>query len=222
MKAVITADIIDYSKLSIEEENLVIDIIYDTFEDDEYVRTNVDSSFMITRGDSVQIELDKKEEALNVALLLKSAINKIALSESNKTKPTIDVRIAIGVGEILGKRENVNESTGDAYTFSGRTLDMMKKNKRTLAIATNNKELNAELETEFRLLEVVLSGWTVNSAEVIYWTILGLNEREISEKLKKSQSAINQRKKTAGWNGIEPLIKRYKELMKREAIKLIY
>jgi hypothetical protein len=218
MNAVITADIIDYSKLSREGEDLVINTIYETFEDGSDVRTNVDSSFVITRGDNIQIELDKQEEALKAALLLKTAINKIALNKGNKTKPDIDVRIAIGIGEIINKRINVNESTGDAYTFSGRTLDSMKKHKRTFAIKTYNNKLNAELETEFKLLEVIMSGWTVNSAELIYWKLLGLSEKDISEKLNKTQSAINQRKKTAGWNGIEPLLERFTELMKRWAI----
>jgi len=220
MNAVITADIIDYSKLSTKEEDIVINTIYDTFEDNIDIRTNVDdSSFVITRGDNIQIELEKPEEALKAALLLKSGINKITLNNRKKNKPIIDVRIAIGIGEISGKRENVNESTGDAYTFSGRTLDSMKKHKRTLSIKTDNTSLDTELETEFKLLEVIMSGWTVNSAEVIYWTLLGLNEQEISEKLKISQSAINQRKKTAGWIGIEPLLKRFKELMGKEIIK---
>lgn len=220
MKAVITADIIDYSKLSTKEEDRVIETIYDIFESGTDIRTNVEeSSFVITRGDNIQIELEKPDEALKAALILKSAINKIALNKGNRTKPDVDVRIAIGVGGIAGQRENVNESTGDAYTFSGRTLDSMKKYKRTLAIKTFNSELNAELETEFRLLEVIMSGWTVNSAEVIYWTLKGLNEKDISKKLKKTQSAINQRKKTSGWNAIEPLLERFAELMGREVIQ---
>jgi hypothetical protein len=219
MNAVITADIIDYSKLSTEEEDRVINSIYETFEAGTDIRTNVDSSFLITRGDNIQIELDKPEEGLKAALLLKSAINKIALNKQNKNKPIIDIRIAIGIGDISGKRGNVNESTGDAYTFSGRTLDTMKKLKRTLAIKTNNTTLNTELETEFKLLEVILSGWTINSAEVIYWTLLDLNEKEIGEKLNKTQSAINQRKRTAGWNGIEPLLKHFEELMEKEVIR---
>ena len=141
-------------------------------------------------------------------------MNKIALREGKK--PDVDVRIAIGIGEITGKRTMVNESTGDAYTFSGRVLDSMKKNKCTIAIKTGDDSLNRELETEFRLLEVVLSGWTVAAAEVIYWTLLGLNESEIGHQLKKSQSAINQRKKTAGWVGIEPLLHRFSELLQGE------
>jgi len=217
MNAVITADVIDSTKLSFDGEELVIKAVYDTFGDDSELRTNVEeSSFTITRGDSIQIEMDDASKALKTALLLKSAINKISLIGDNKTRPSIDVRIAIGIGKAGARRTNVNESTGEAFTNSGRTLDSMKKYKRTLAIKTSNDKLDAELETELRLLEVIMSGWKITSAEVLYWTLSGLNEIEISEKLQITQSAINQRKKTAGWGGIESLLERFEELMGKE------
>jgi len=218
MNAVITADIIAYSRLSIDEQDSVLSAIYDTLEGRMNARTNVDSSFLISRGDSIQIELDKASDALRAALLLKTGINQIAIHKGNKNKPVIDVRIAIGIGGISKKRAYVNESTGDAYTFSGRTLDLMKKSKRTLAIKTFSEVFNAELETEFLLLEVIMSGWTIYSAEVIYWKLLGLNEKEISIQLKKSQSAINQRNKAAGWHGIESLLERFESLLGNASI----
>ena len=107
----------------------------------------------------------------------------------------------------------MGESTGDAYTFSGRTLDAMKKQKRTIAIKTANEKLNAELDTELALLEEIMFKWTVNSAEVLYWKLLGLNEYGVSQQLKISQPAINHRKKHAGWNGIEILLERFEQLM---------
>jgi len=218
MNAVVTADVIDSTSLSVESEDLVLRAIYETFGKDSTMRTNVEeSSFTITRGDSIQFELDDATKALKTALLLKAAINKITLLSNRK--PSIDVRIAIGIGEVAAKRSFVNESTGEAYTNSGRTLDSMKKNKRTLAIKTGNDKLDAELETAFKLLEVIMLGWGVTSAEVLYWTLLGFTENEISDKIGKTQSAINQRKRTAGWSGIEPLLERFEELMRKEEIK---
>jgi hypothetical protein len=214
MNAVISADLIDYTKLTIEQEDLVINSIYETFESDTEIRTNVDSSFVITRGDSIQIELDIPEQALQAALLLKSGINKTVFVKGNRT-PDIDVRIAIGIGEISKKRPYVNESTGDAYIYSGRTLDLMKQKRRRLAIKTFSDVLNNELETEFQLLEVILANWTVQAAEAVYWTLRDLNENEISEKLGITQSAVNQRKKTAGWKGIETLLERFSELIRK-------
>jgi len=215
MNAVITADIIDSTKLTKENEDIVLQAIHQLVEDQKSTRTNLNSNLSIRRGDNIQIELEDAKEALKAALLLKTALNKITFIGDNKTKPSIDVRIAIGTGAVHGHRDNVNESTGEAYTNSGRTLDAMKKYKRTLAIKTGINKLDAELETEFKLLEVIMSGWKVTSAEVMYWTLQGLNEIEIGQNLGKTQSAINQRKKTAGWSGIEPLLERFQILMDR-------
>ena len=98
MNAVITADIIDYTKLSGKEEDLVIETLYDTFEEALGIRTNINSSFIITRGDSIQIEMEHPGEALRTALVLKSVINKLTLKDGNRLKPSIDIRIAIGIG----------------------------------------------------------------------------------------------------------------------------
>lgn len=213
MNAVITADIVDYTKLSENQANKILNAIHIVFNKLAISRTNLIHNFLIKRGDSIQMEIEDPSETLKVALLLKSAINKIDFYNNKRRAPTNDIRIAIGVGDIDTKRENVNESTGDAYTNSGRTLDSMKKNKRLLAIKTNNDSINAELETEFKLLEVIMSGWKTTSAEVIYWTLLGFSESQIAEQLNVSQSAINQRKGTAGWSGIEHLLNRFKNIL---------
>lgn len=218
MNAVITADIVDYTKLTKEGEDIVLHAIHKMY-DDKKIKTNLGGDLSIKRGDSIQIELKKPSEALESALLLKTTINKISLSAKSKTKPDIDIRIAIGIGTIHSARDSVNESTGDAYTFSGRTLDAMKKQKRTIAIKTANEKLNAELDTELALLEEIMFKWTVNSAEVLYWKLLGLNEYGVSQQLKISQPAVNYRKKHAGWNGIETLLKRFEELVSKEEEK---
>lgn len=216
MNAVITADIINSSALSANDENKVLEAIRTTL-DGKHGRANIsESSFRITRGDSIQIEMNDGKHALKWALLLKAAINKIILNGNSISKPEVDIRIAIGIGDIDGKREKVNESTGDAYSYSGRTLDAMKKNKRTFAIKTGLKDVDAELDTEFRLLEVIASNWKVTSSEVIYWILQGKNEVEISKELGITQSAINQRKKTAGWYGVEALINRFEELIREK------
>jgi len=77
MNAVITSDIIDYTKLSVEGEDLVLKTIYETFGKDSTIRTNVDeSNFKITGGDKIQIELDDATNALKTALLLKQPSTK--------------------------------------------------------------------------------------------------------------------------------------------------
>ena len=54
MDAVVTADIINYTKLTEEEADLVLDTIHSEFEKLELTRTNVINNFSIKRGDSIQ------------------------------------------------------------------------------------------------------------------------------------------------------------------------
>jgi len=218
MIAVITADIVNYTSLTNLESNLVLNSVHTMFEELDSYRTNIDKRFSIKRGDNIQIEISSPGVALDVALLLKSAVNKIILRDKkniNKNrKPFVDIRISIGVGKIAVKRETVNESSGDAYIFSGRTLDMMQKKKRLLSVKCYDKQVNDELDTEFRLLEAIMGSWRITSCEVIYWKLMGMYDKDIARKLKISKSAITQRKKSAGWKGVEALLERYKELMK--------
>ena len=215
MHAIITADIVGYTTLSKADEDKVLHAIRSLFHHTKQNRHNIDPNYSIRRGDSIQIELEDPTIALKTALLLKTAINKINLTDENSnSRSIIDVRIAIGIGAITSKRNSVNESTGNAYTYSGRMLDKMKKEKRILAFRSEEKDVNAELETEFKLLEVIMANWSRYSAEVIHYTLQGLTQTEIGKKLNKSQSAIYQRAKTAGWSGIQPLLERFSNITK--------
>ena len=209
MDAVITADIIGYTKLTSNDANIVLNTIHSLFNELSLKRNNLSSSFSIKRGDSIQGEISNPAKALKIALLLKTAVRKLKLENKN-----LDIRIAIGVGNIENKRNSIDESFGEAYIYSGRSLDAMKNDRRVFVVKTNNETVNEELDVELILLEAIMSGWKTTSAEVLYYTLLGFNETEIAEKLNVSQSAINQRKKTAGWVAVEALVNRYDKLIK--------
>ncbi len=212
MKAVITADIIDYSGLDTARADEVLKVLHDLFENLKSVRSNVFKGFSVRRGDSIQGEVETRD-SLRVALLLKTAINRISFGQGEKRKSPVNVRIAIGVGEVSAVRDTVGQSFGEAYLFSGRLLDSLKKNKRIIAAKTPDEEVNRELDTEFRLLEVIMNNWKVTSADVLYLTLSGFDEKKTASRLGISQSAVNQRKKSAGWNAVNALLKRYEELI---------
>lgn len=212
MKAILTADIVGYSKLSYSESDILIKKIHEVFQDSQSVRTNI-SSLRIFRGDSIQIEIKDISKALLMALTLRSLVNKTFCEAGKKSLPYVNVRIAIGIGSVQSPRNLVNESSGDAYTRSGRSLDTMKNNKRFIVVKTGNPAIDTELNTELMLLEFILAGWTANSAEVVFWALQGCNETEIAKILGKSQPAVNQAKKRAGWSGIEVLLNRFEMLV---------
>ncbi|MGI9526624.1 MAG: helix-turn-helix domain-containing protein [Weeksellaceae bacterium] len=215
MKAVISADIIGYSKLAPQRADEVLDGLKQFLKEQKEINTanNLSPDFKIKRGDALQIVLSDASDALGLALMLKATVTQIAFTDDNKRRhPDIDIRMAIGLGAIENQKIKVDESTGEAFIYSGRTLDTMKREKRTFAIKTPNHDWNRELDTAFQLLEVILSGWNITSAELVYLLLKGLNETQIAEQLNISQPAVNQRKKRAGWTGIEALLIRYKEI----------
>ena len=209
MDAVITADIIGYTKLTNSDADNVLNTIHSLFSELTLDRNNLSSNFSIKRGDSIQGEISNPADALKIALLLKTAVKKLKVDSKN-----LDIRIAIGVGNIDNKRNSIDESFGEAYIYSGRSLDNMKNDRRVFVAKTNNTVIDEELDVELILLEAIMSGWKTTSAEVLYYTLLGFNETEIAERLNVSQSAINQRKKTAGWVAVEALVNRYEKLIK--------
>jgi len=213
MKAVITADIIDYSALNSSLADEVLKVLTELFENLRSVRSNVFKGFSVQRGDSIQGEVSDARDSLRVALLLRTAVNRISFDQSKKRKSPVNVRIAIGVGEVSSVRATVGESFGEAYLFSGRLLDSIKISKRVIAIKTADEEINRELDTEFRLLEVIMRNWKITSADVLYCMLSGLDEKKTAARLGISQSAVNQRKRSAGWNAVSALLDRYEELM---------
>ena len=216
IKAVVTGDIIDSTKLSEEENNTLIQglkYIIDKLEENQTIRGE------IFRGDSLQCLINKPSQALKIALLIKTYVKGIVsmnkLKQKNEldkliNKPIFDIRIAIGIGEVNSEKEKLSISQGEAFNFSGRLLDEM-KNKQTIAIKTND-QYKEELDTSFKLLDFILSNATQNQCEVIYYKLNGLTEVEISEKIGINQSAINQRSNSSGWGSIHSLINRFESI----------
>jgi len=106
------------------------------------------------------------------------------------------------------------ESNGQAFQFSGRTLDEMKKENRKLQLKTPNENINSEFDTSLLLFDTISDKWSTASAEVIYFLLKNFKETDIAIELGISQSAVNQRKKAAGWDAINSLLSRYESLIK--------
>ena len=206
MIAVLTADFIDstnYSELLtahvmavLKEEFLAMEKSYPA------------SNFNIYRGDSFQGILQTPANALDVVLLLKSALLKISTTHKSKSREA-DLRIAIGIGSLDYKGNTIDESNGQAFQFSGKTLDEMKTEGRKTRLKTPNENINGEFDASLFLLDEITDRWSTASAEVIYFVLKGLKEKEIAIELGISQSAVNQRKKAAGWEAVKALLGRY-------------
>lgn len=144
----------------------------------------------IYRGDSFQIEIKNWHESFLTAVYIKACIKSIQ---------GLDVRLAIGIGDKTYIGKDVSESNGDAFVFSGETLEILKKEKQNLRIKTTNLNLDKELNLYFKLALVIMDRWTVNLAEIVKLSIE--NPKALQSELGKligiNQNAISTRQKRA-------------------------
>ncbi|WP_303423923.1 MULTISPECIES: transcriptional regulator [Flavobacteriaceae] len=144
----------------------------------------------IYRGDSFQIEIKDAFKSFEAAIYIKAAIKMIK---------GLDVRLAIGIGEKTYQGNDVTESNGEAFIFSGETFETLKKEKQNLKIKTKSEILNKELNLYFKLALISMDHWTVNSAEIVKLTLE--NPKALQEDLGKTiginQNAISTRQKRA-------------------------
>ncbi len=161
----------------------------------------------IYRGDSFQIEITPAE-ALKAAILIKSTI---------KQFKSLDVRMAIGIGEKTYKSEKITESNGSAFIYSGQSFEKLKK--QTLAIQTVWKEFNKTLNLMFSLATLTMDNWTPTSSLIIKTAIAfehKINQKKLALLLNKKQSNISTSLKRGGFYEIQKLLFYYQQEIKNK------
>lgn len=160
-------------------------------------------SWRLHQGDSFQLEIPEKDLSFISAVYIKASM---------KSK-RLDVRLAIGVGDKSYEGENVSESNGEAFMFSGETLETLTKEKQNLRIKTNDSELDEELNLYFKLALIAMDSWTVNTAEIVKLTIEHPNalQSELGKMIGINQNAVSTRQKRAHLNEIMELDSMYRK-----------
>lgn len=145
----------------------------------------------IYRGDEFQIKCGV-DDAFAKALMIKSLIKNIE---------NLDVRLAIGVGNEVFRSEKITESNGSAYVNSGRLLNEIKAEGRTLAIRTENDNVNRDLNILFKWASIDFDGWSVATAEIIHRMLTNrdLTQEQLARDFSISQSSVSQRLKRANY-----------------------
>ncbi|AJR03490.1 hypothetical protein AW14_07460 [Siansivirga zeaxanthinifaciens CC-SAMT-1] len=158
----------------------------------------------IYRGDSFQIEIKDWFTSFECALYIKSCIKSIN---------GLDVRLAIGIGNKDFEGENVSESNGEAFIFSGETLESLKKEKQNLRIKTRDSKLDEELNLYFKLALITMDSWTKNSAEMVKLTLENPNalQSELGKLLGINQNAVSNRQKRAQLETLLELDQMYRQ-----------
>jgi predicted XRE-type DNA-binding protein len=185
-------------------------------------------SYETYRGDSLQCEVRSPELSLRVGLIIRCFFRayfpdelkpKTVLKKRKKLIPSkgyfatnFDVRLGIGIGSVdFIKRNKITGSDGEAFQLSGDALDDLKQSAQRMAIKTFDPALNEQMEPSLLLLDALIQKWTQNQAELVLYKLQDKKEEEIAATLKITQSAVNQRTKTAQWLAIEKLVQYFEK-----------
>ncbi len=198
MIAVITGDIIASRKLVDQNKWLSpLKNILSTW-------GNSPKDWKLERGDFFQIEINNIDEALKKALQIKALIKNVKPIIANKKMSTIDVRLAIGIGEKNYSGESISESNGAAFINSGEKYDLLKKENVTLGIKTPWKDFDEEMNLYLKLAGIFMDKWTISSAELMQFILNNPNstQEEIGKQLNIKQNSVSDRWNRANANEI--------------------
>lgn len=146
----------------------------------------------IYRGDEFQVK-SSVNDVFQKALMIKSLI---------KTVENLDVRLAIGIGNEVFLSEKITESNGSAYVNSGRLLNDIKQEGRSLAICTDNEKVNRDINILFKWASIDFDSWSVATAQIVHRMLINkdLTQEQLAKDLNITQSSVSQRLKRANYD----------------------
>lgn len=163
--------------------------------------------YSIFRGDSFQLLL-RPESALKSALYIRAGLRS---AYPTTLASAVDCRMAIAIDTIENLSENITESTGNAFTLSGRLLENIGKHT-LMAIHTSDKAINDELNTELALCDEIVKRWTHSQALLVPGLINENTQTLLAESFDISQSAVALKVQKLGWQAISTFLTRFESL----------
>lgn len=177
MEVVLAGDIIGSQKNSTDDYLKIIEPILEKY--------SKKGMYQIYRGDSFQAWLEKPQLALFVSIKIKAALKRIGL---------LDVRIAIGLGDINLIEKNIAKSNGSALTRSGVLLDSLKDIDQDLMVDSGHP-LDKYMNTTLQIALIYMNEWTENGASTIFESLNnpGITQKELGAILGVKQATASRR-----------------------------
>jgi hypothetical protein len=198
-RAVITADIVNSTKLSKSNSKKLMTVLSTILEGHKYE---------FYRGDSFQVFLKEPGDALLLTLQLRAAALKMSAALASDI---IDIKANIGIGSINLPLKTLKTASGEAFILSGRGFDQMKTGQRLYIICSEKNELaNLGLRVLAGFVDYIFQRLTSKQAAVVFELSQKRTQIETAKRLKKSQATINKHTQSAGWSEIEKLLAEYK------------
>ena len=197
IRAILTGDIVNSTRIAKANERRLLKNLQQVL---------AAHLFEFYRGDSLQVYIKEPTQALQMALLCRTAVMSIT---QNEKVASSDVRISIGIGQVNNSVKSLGNAKGEAFILSGRAFDEKLHTDTGLVISTANPLANAGLQVIADYINAIFKVMTSKQAAVVFELLKGETQQQVAAKMKKSKSTINQRVKAGRWPEIEKLLTQY-------------
>lgn len=204
--AIITGDIVDSTKLSLAERDIMIRALQAI---PDIILPISRTSMEIFRGDSFQIHIDDEVKAAKAGIAIRAWLRSQPVASG---KGVLDARLAIGIGGADYQSATLSTSDGEAYRLSGRLLDGMQKSR--LEIVTPWPEVNVELKLATAFVDDIVTSWTQNQSKIMLRLLqTSKTHPELAQELDISRQMVDKSLKASKEDLIESYIGRFEKLI---------
>lgn len=211
--AIITGDVVDSTKLSLEERYIMINALQAI---PDIISQISQVSMEIFRGDSFQILIHDVATAAKVAIAIRAWLRCQTVVSG---KSPLDARLAIGIGGAYYQSDSLSTSDGEAYRLSGRLLDRMQKSR--LEIVTTWPKVNEELNLSTAFVDDIITAWTQNQSKIMLLLLqTAKNHLELAQELDISRQMVDKSLKSSKEDLIESYIDRFEKLITEHTDRL--
>lgn len=202
IKAILTGDIVNSTLLNEKKLDELLFAIKT-----ELKWQNAKNDFY--RGDSFHA-LCEASEGLNLALRLRTIARQGMWQNEDES---IDIRIAIGIGNVEEPVKSMATAKGEAFVISGRELDTLVRTSDRLSIRCADEKIDPGLQGIAVLADMLTQKMSAKQSEAISELLTGATQTETAKKLRKSQSTINKLAQSANWKELERSVEIYRKLV---------
>lgn len=214
MVATLSADIVRSTSLQTEDLIVLRNRLLNLF--DELEKDYLGFWARIVKGDGIECFIPEHRYALRIAVQLKLFVKMLADKfNCSEMLQKYGIRFSIGMSRRVYENREQDIMDGPAIYISGRNLDAISRRANVYSIIEvdgASEEMNCFLDSYVAMVSNLVDSYSVKKAEVVYYKLLGLKEREISERLGIFQSSVNTRSTNAQWGLLNTAIKDFENM----------
>ncbi|MEX2381099.1 MAG: hypothetical protein WD490_01850 [Opitutales bacterium] len=169
------------------------------------------STIDLFRGDSWQVLVRNRKDALRVALFIRTCMR----GGEARNKPSWETRVGIGVGGVdWVDEEHISQSQGSAFVASGNALDSLSGSRRHmgLQLTAGEKKVFTE-QAVISLLDALVQRWTSRQAWAVNRALRRLTQEEIGAAFvpQVGRRTAGDHLERADWDAVQTALGWWKE-----------